>query len=151
MKFRMAMARDVGRRRHEHEVLRSKKNHFFIEPGVSIKTVVGMTAIAFLALSASAQSATTSAPESLSGWGLHCWCLTARHTPQRIVRSDNNGSVLQLAVGGITRAELDRSLPGVSESQLALLQTYGLLSYDGVRYTTAFLVFGPERINPIRA
>src|SRR5262249_53187493 len=81
--------------------------------------------------SARAASAVPGVSSSLSDWGLHCWCLTARRTPQRIIRADNNGRLLQLAVGGITRAELDRKLPGASDSQLTLLQTYGLLSHDG--------------------
>jgi hypothetical protein len=101
--------------------------------------------------SAGAATAAASAPSSLSDWGLHCWCLTARRTPQRIIRADTNGRVLQLAVDGITRAELDRKLPGVSESQLALLQTYGLLTHNGDLYATAFPIFGPETIGPIRA
>jgi hypothetical protein len=111
--------------------------------------------LAALALTSASQAAPTphspaSASSSLSDWGLHCWCLTARHTPQRIIRADNNGLILRLAAGGITRAELDRKASGVTESQLALLQAYGLLTHDGDRYTTAFPIFGPETIGPIR-
>lgn len=91
------------------------------------------------------------APPDLSDWGLHCWCITARHTPHRIIRADDNGLILGLAVHGISRDELKRRLPNVTESQLALLQAYDLLTKEGDRYTTAFPVFDPKTIGPIRA
>lgn len=118
---------------------------------VSIKTLAAITTALVLALPADEARAAETAPSNFSDWGLHCWCLTARHTPQRIVRADNNGRVLQLAVGGITRADLDRELRHVSESQLILLQSYGLLTHDGERYITTFPIFGPETIGPMRA
>jgi hypothetical protein len=68
------------------------------------------------------QARAADAPASLSSWGLHCWCLTARHTPQRIVREDENGRILRLLQNGMTRAELATMFPGVKESQLALLR-----------------------------
>lgn len=107
--------------------------------------------MAGLAGTSSATGPARKAPINLSDWGLHCWCITARRTPQGIIRADNNGQILALAAGGIARAELDRKLPGVLESQLALLQAYGLLTRKGDLYTTAFPVFGPELIGPIRA
>jgi hypothetical protein len=139
---------------HGEGVLTMGKVDFLMRAKSAIGRSIAL--IVLLALAGTAEASgvpetSAIAPPNLSEWGLHCWCLTARHTPQRIVRADNNGRLLRLAVGGVTRAELDRKLPGVTESQLALLQTYGLLTHDGDLYATAFPVFGPETIGPIRA
>jgi hypothetical protein len=91
------------------------------------------------------------APASLSDWGLHCWCLTARHTPQRIVREDDNGRILRLLQSGMTRAELAAALPGLKDSQLALLEAFGLVVRSSDSYRTAFPVLAPETIKPVRA
>lgn len=69
------------------------------------------------------------APEDLALWGLHCFCLHARRTPQAVVRMDGNGRVLWLARNGAARAELP-----ATGSQLALLEVFGLIARDRDRW-----------------
>jgi hypothetical protein len=90
-------------------------------------------------------------PDDLGQWGLHCFCLTARHTPQRVIRMDDNGRLLRHAVGGATLGELRARGLAVTDSQVLLLRTYGLLDQTGERLTTTFPVIGPEEMDPLRA
>lgn len=90
-------------------------------------------------------------PDDLGKWGLHCFCLTARHTPQRVIRMDDNGRLLRHAVGGATLGELRARGLTVTDSQVLLLRTYGLLDQTGERLTTTFPVIGPEALDPLRA
>lgn len=91
-----------------------------------------------------------SAPPDLSLWSLHCFCLGARSTPHRIIRLDNNGELLHSAVGGTTVEGLERRGLKVTASQLALLETYGLISLDGDHVETLFPVLGPAAVEVIR-
>jgi hypothetical protein len=90
-------------------------------------------------------------PDDLGQWGLHCFCIAARHTPQRVIRIDGNGRVLNQAVGGTTLGALKASGLAVTDSQVLLLKTYGLIDQTGDRITTAFPVIGPEAMLPLRA
>jgi hypothetical protein len=73
--------------------------------------------------------AASNQPDDLGQWGLHCFCLTARHTPQRVIRMDGNARVLSHAVGGATLGELRASGLTVTDSQVLLPRTYGLIDH----------------------
>jgi hypothetical protein len=90
-------------------------------------------------------------PQDLRGWGLHCFCLTARHTPQRAATADDNGKLLWLAREGASLRALRQDGLQVTDSQILLLRTYGLLEQDGDRVRTAFPVLGPDIMIPLRA
>ena len=63
---------------------------------------------------------------------------------------DTSGLVLHRAVAGVTLAELRASGLTVTDSQILLLITYGLIGRQGDLLTTAFPVIGPEKMNPLR-
>ncbi|OQO92309.1 hypothetical protein B1813_08805 [Saccharomonospora piscinae] len=89
-------------------------------------------------------------PDDLAHWGLHCFCLGARSTPHRVVRMDDNGRVLYYARTGTTRAELCEHGIRPTDSALALLRAYGLVTVDGDRISTAFPILGPEAMGTLR-
>ena len=89
-------------------------------------------------------------PPDLARWGLHAFALGARTTPHAIVRLDDNGALLYQARNGVTPAELEARGITASQSQLKLLETYGLITVDGDRITTAFPVVGPEVLDSLR-
>jgi hypothetical protein len=89
-------------------------------------------------------------PPDLAEWGLHCFCLTARQTPQSIVRLDDNGRLLYRAARGVTVAALRSEGFAAGESQIRLLEVFGLLRKTGDRLTTAFPVLGPDVVGPLR-
>ena len=90
------------------------------------------------------------APPDLAKWGLYCFCITARHTPQAVIQVDNNGRILWNTRNGATLEELRAIDASTTGSQLLLLRTFGLLAENGPRFTTAFPVLGPDIIVPLR-
>lgn len=92
----------------------------------------------------------TSPPEDLSAWGLHAFSLGARSTPHGVVHMDHNGPLLYLAREGITKAQLAESGIVPSESQLTLLQVYGLIDIVDDVVTTRFPLLGPETMAALR-
>ena len=91
-----------------------------------------------------------SAPPDLARWSLHCFCIGARSTPHRVVRLDNNGEVLWAAVGGTTIDALSKGGLVVAQSQLWLLDAYGLIDRDGEHLETTFPVLGPDAVSVVR-
>ena len=91
-----------------------------------------------------------SPPPDLARWSLHCFCLGARSTPHRIIRLDDNGELLHSAVGGTRIEDLVSTGLEVTESQLWLLDAYGLIERDGDHVETAFPVLGPEAVAVVR-
>jgi hypothetical protein len=89
-------------------------------------------------------------PADLARWGLHAFALGARSTPHSVVAMDDNGALLYHARQGITLGQLEARGITASQSQLALLQAYGLVTLDGDRVTTAFPVVGPEVLDALR-
>jgi len=110
-----------------------------------------LVAVSFLlAFVARTGSAETAAPADLSTWGLHCFCIDAVRTPQRIVRLDNNGQILYRARTGVTKQGLLEAGLGVTDSQLSLMLEYRLLRKDGDTFNTAFPVLGSEEMSVLR-
>ena len=91
------------------------------------------------------------APPDLARWSLHCYCLGARSTPQRVARLDNNGKLLHSAVGGTTIDSLGEHGLDVIESQLWLLSTYGLIEREDNHIATTFPVLGPRAVATVRS
>jgi hypothetical protein len=91
------------------------------------------------------------APTDLAAWGLHCFCITARQTPQSIVRLDHNGDLLHRAAGGVPLAVLRSEGLVSSDSQIRLLQAFGLLRQIDDMLITTFPIIGPEAIVALRA
>lgn len=89
-------------------------------------------------------------PPDLAKWGLHCFCITARHTPHAVVKADDNGQILWLARNGVSLEDLHAAGIPTTESQKLLLRTYGLLTEDRGILTTAFPVLGPDIMVPVR-
>ncbi|WP_199037620.1 hypothetical protein [Glycomyces salinus] len=89
-------------------------------------------------------------PPDLTRWGLHAFALGARSTPHAVVALDDNGALLYRAHEGIALAGLEAHGITPSQSQLKLLQTYGLIAVDGDWITTAFPVVGPEVLDSLR-
>lgn len=92
----------------------------------------------------------TPVPKDLAKWGLHCFCITARHTPNGVIKADNNGSILWRAQKGVDVESLRSEQINVTESQILLLKAYGLVDFDGHKITTTFPVMGPEIMVPLR-
>lgn len=90
-------------------------------------------------------------PQDLAQWGLHAFALGARSTPHAAVAMDDNGVVLFHARHGTTIGRLHERGIEPLQSQLALLNAYGLISMDGERLTTAFPVIGPDILRPLRS
>lgn len=89
-------------------------------------------------------------PADLARWSLHAFALGARSTPHSVVAMDDNGALLYHARQGITLGQLEARGVSASQSQLALLQAYSLVTIDGDRVTTAFPAIGPEVLDPLR-
>jgi hypothetical protein len=113
----------------------------------AVVTVVGLVA----ATQRPAFADSAAAPPDLSRWGLHCFCLSARHPPHGIVQADTNGRVLWRARDGSTVAAVREAGIRIDDSQLLLLRTYGLIREDDGHIKTAFPVLGPEVMEPLRA
>jgi hypothetical protein len=111
--------------------------------------IVSLTLFITAAVVAASQPATI-APDDLGAWSLHCFCIEATSTPQRIIRMDTNGRLLHRAVGGASVAAIRASGLPVSDSQLAVLRAYRLITQDGDRVTTAFPVIGPDDVAKMR-
>jgi hypothetical protein len=92
----------------------------------------------------------TSEPDDLAKWGLHCFCLGARRTPQAIVAMDDNGRILYHARHGISRSALNAVGISPLESQIALLRNYGLLTTKGDWFVTSFPVLGSAETGMLR-
>lgn len=90
------------------------------------------------------------APPDLARWGLHAFALGARRTPHRVVAMDDNGQLLFHARRGAAREGLAERGITPSESQLALLQAYDLITVDGDLITTSFPVVGPAVLSDLR-
>ena len=90
------------------------------------------------------------APTDLALWSLHCFCIRARSNPKTVVRMDNNGEVLLRCVGGASRESLVSSGIAANQSQLTLLEAYGLVTIEGDVITTSFPVLGPAQIAEVR-
>jgi len=91
-----------------------------------------------------------SAPPDLARWSLHCFCIGARSTPHRVVGLDNNGEILWSAIGGTTIDALSKGGLVVAQSQLWLLDAYGLIDRDGDHLATTFPVLGPDAVSVVR-
>jgi hypothetical protein len=89
-------------------------------------------------------------PDDLAGWGLHCFCPTARSTPHSIVELDNNGQILAAAVNPVRPGDLAANGITVTASQIRLLCDYGVLEVHNDLICTAIPVLGPDLIDPIR-
>lgn len=89
-------------------------------------------------------------PADLARWSLHCFCLRAKSTPHRIIHLDNNGQLLFEAVKATTAEKLRENGIPVNESQLVLLETYGLIDREANRVRTRIPVLGPKAISAIR-
>jgi hypothetical protein len=89
-------------------------------------------------------------PPDLARWGLHCFCITARHTPHAIIKADDNGQILWLARNGVSMEDLRAAGIPITESQKLLLRTYGLITVNGDTLTTAFPILGPGIMVPLR-
>ncbi|MGI8870367.1 MAG: hypothetical protein ACR2F6_16345 [Mycobacteriales bacterium] len=63
---------------------------------------------------------------------------------------DTNGRILAAARDGMTQRELAEQGNVATDSQLALLEAFGLLDRDGDRYRTAFALVGPEILSTLR-
>lgn len=92
----------------------------------------------------------TDAPADLAQWGLHAFALGARSTPHAVVAMDDNGALLYHARNGITMSELRTRGISASQSQLALLRAYELITIDDEVVTTAFPVIGPDLLGTLR-
>lgn len=91
------------------------------------------------------------APRDLSRWELHAYALGARRTPQSVLSMDDNGELLFHARTAVTVDQLRERGIEASESQLALLEAYGLVTTDGAQITTAFPVIGPDVLSVLRS
>jgi hypothetical protein len=109
----------------------------------------GLTVVIWL-VAGNVHAEKVEAPSNLAEWGLHCFCITARHTPHAIVKADNNGRILWRARNGTTLEELRAVGASATDSQISLMRTYGLLTEEGGRFTTAFPILGPDIIVPLR-
>ncbi len=89
-------------------------------------------------------------PADLARWSLHCFCLTARRNPKTVVELDNNGEILFWAAGGKTRAEIEADGIPIRESQLVLLETFGLVERRDDHINTRIPIVPPEAISLIR-
>jgi hypothetical protein len=108
----------------------------------------GVMAFALTALPVAAASA--SPAEDISKWGIVCFCLHSKSTPQHIIKADDNGRLLYFARNGATKAQLRRQGLRVPDSQLKSLQYWSLLNRRGERYQTTFPILGPERMAALR-
>jgi hypothetical protein len=95
-------------------------------------------------------SARQDVPADLSQWGLHAFALGARSTPHAVVAMDDNGALLYHARHGIILSQLEARGITPSQSQLALLNAYSLITIDGDRISTTFPVVGSEVLGPLR-
>jgi hypothetical protein len=87
-------------------------------------------------------------PPDLREYALHCFSPAARRTPQSLVGLDTNGRILCAARRGASRAELDACGP-TTESQLVLLELFGLLSQSGGIYRTLFPILDAETLREV--
>lgn len=110
-----------------------------------------LAAVALLAMASVAEAQRSEEPKDLSKWGLHCFCITAVRTPHGIVQMDDNGRILYRARGGVTREELGREGIAATESQILLMETYGLLDEKGGRLRTSIPVMDEDRMSALRA
>jgi hypothetical protein len=92
----------------------------------------------------------TAPPTDLARWSLHCFCLRARSNPKRVIAMDDNGQVLYHLIGGGNVDDLRTRGLSVSESQLALLEAYGLIVQDGSGHRANLPVLGPPQIESVR-
>lgn len=90
------------------------------------------------------------APEDLAQWGTVCFCIKALKVPQTPLRLDNNGRILYAAKDGATRDQLAERGAVATDSQLYLLQNFGLLKKQGEIYRTSFPILGPEIMSGLR-
>ena len=89
-------------------------------------------------------------PDDLAQWSLHCFCPKARRNPKRIVELDNNGQILFRSIGGKTLTEIRADGIPINESQLVLLETFGLIERDGDQVRTRMPVLPPDSTSVIR-
>lgn len=83
------------------------------------------------------------APPDLAEWSLHCFCLGARSTPHAIVRADGSGRMLLAATEAVTLEQLRSEGLAPTESQLRLLEVYGLIERTDGTIRTTFPILGP--------
>ena len=107
--------------------------------------------VAALALTSGVRAAVMTAPDNVALWGLHCFCIEAVATPHRIVRMDDNGLILGAARNGVTIQQLRTNRIRFTESQLTLLQVFGLLSRQGNVIRTAIPLLGADTTAAIRS
>lgn len=118
-----------------------------MKPG---RWIAGAIALGLVLAGVTGPLRSSSPPDDISQWGLVCFCLHSRTTPQRVIKQDDNGRLLYLAREGVSKAQLRRQGLQVSDDQLRLLQNWSLLSRIGNRYRTTFPVIGPEQMAVLR-
>jgi hypothetical protein len=100
---------------------------------------------AALALQGPSQAiAAEAAPPDLSLWGLHCFCITAVHTPHGVVREGANGRALYFARSGASMRTLRKAGLAPSPGALQRMVDYGLLAREGDRVRTLIPVVDPQ-------
>ncbi|HMO72451.1 MAG TPA: hypothetical protein PKC84_12580 [Paracoccaceae bacterium] len=82
------------------------------------------------------------APPDLAEWSLHCFCLGARETPHRLVRTGQNGTFLHGLRAGPAEAE--------AGADPAALERMALIRRDRGRWAATFPMLGPATILPLR-
>lgn len=104
-----------------------------------------LLAVLLCALSALAQTP----PKDLAQWQLICFCSSGN--PDAVVRYDNNGQILFLARGGVTREQLKQAGVPFTESQLQLMKDWRLLAEHQGQLKTLMPVLGPEQMTRLRS
>jgi hypothetical protein len=99
---------------------------------------------------AQADSAPRAAPDDLSQWALHCFCLHARLTPQRVVRLDDNGRILHACRRGASQQSLRERGLATTQSALTLLVLLGLLQSSGDALRTTFPIVDADQCSDLR-
>lgn len=89
-------------------------------------------------------------PADLGEWSLHCFCLEARSTPHGVVRADDNGRLLLAARDPTTIGRLRASGIACTESQLRLLEIYGLIRRAGDDVQASFPILDADSTRQLR-
>ena len=85
------------------------------------------------------------APDDFARWGLHCFCLGARRTPQGLVREGDTGRRLYQARRPVAAAALGNA------ERVADLAAFGLIRPAAGGWTIAFPAIGPREAAVLRA
>lgn len=93
----------------------------------------------------------STAPDDLSLWSLHCFCLGARATPHRVVREAGNGRLLHEAGSWVGLGALRQTGLDIAPERLERLLEFNLVEREGDAIRRAFPAIGPAVLLPIRA